>query len=225
MGGGSKTTIEQRPLSEEEKQLYAQQVQYMQSIQPAIDLLIQKGMENVNNAYNPDWQAMADNYNKNMQDILDRQNTLLNGGLPQQWTDAKENYYNRLYENTMGSGLASMAKNGVINSSRFNTASNDWQQNLLSQMSQDYTNDVNLYNSLLNTRANWLTGGVNTTAGLAQNSRNQGLDYIDAATGAQKANTNALNTIGQNEDNRTYISQSSSGSFLGGLASVGSMFL
>lgn len=217
MGGGGGTTIQQRPLSAEEKALYAQQVQYMQTIQPAIDLLISKGMENINNAWTPDWGSLAENFNKNMQDVLDRQNTLLNGGLPQQWTDAKQTYYDRLYENTMGQGLKDMAASGVVSSSRFNTAANDWQKNLSSQMSQDYSNDVNLYNNLLNTRANWLTGQVNNTANISQASRNQGLDYIATATGAQKSNTDALGTIGQNEDNRTYITQDSGGGFLGGL--------
>lgn len=225
--GGSKTEYHERELSPEERQLYAQQVQYMQTIQPGIDALINKGMTNLGQVFDPNWNEEYDYYKTNIQDILDRQNTLLNGELPQQWVDAKQNYYNRLYENTMGSGLQSMAKNGVISSSRMNTATNDWQKNLSSQMSEDYTNDVSLYNTLLNTRENWLQDKVGATATMAQQSRDQATDYFNAATGTQKANTDALGAISQNESNRGYITQSSSGfgNFLGGLINTGSQFL
>ena len=225
--GGSKTEYHERELSPEERQLYAQQVQYMQTIQPGIDALINKGMTNLGQVFDPNWNEEYDYYKTNIQNILDRQNTLLNGELPQQWVDAKQNYYNRIYENTMGSGLQSMAKNGVISSSRMNTATNDWQKNLSSQMSEDYTNDVSLCNTLLNTRENWLQDKVGATATMAQQSRDQATDYFNAATGTQKANTDALGAISQNESNRGYITQSSGGfgGFLGGLINTGSQFL
>lgn len=222
--GGSKTTYHERELSPEERQLYAQQVQYMQSIQPGIDALINKGMSNLNKTFDPDWNQEYGTYKDNIQDILNRQNTLLEGNLPQQWQDAKQNYYNRLYENTMGSGLQSLAKNGVISSSRMNTATNDWQKNLSSQMSKDYTSDVNLYNNLLNTRESWLNQGFNALGQAASQSRQQATDYFNAATGTQKSNTDALTAIGNNNNNRGYVT-SSGGSFfgnlLGGVANAG----
>ena len=49
--GKSKTEYHERPLSPEERQLYAQQVRYMQAIQPGIDALIAKGMSNINKTY------------------------------------------------------------------------------------------------------------------------------------------------------------------------------
>lgn len=228
MGGKSTTTVKQRELSAEEKQLYAQQVQYMQSIQPGINALINKGMSGLNNTYNPDWNNIADTYSSNINDIMGKQNTLLNGELPSAWTNSKQNYYNQLYENTVGKSMSDMAKNGVINSSRMNTSSNDWQKNLATQMSKDYTSDVNTYNNLLNTRESWLQDGVNDNATMAQQSRKAATDYFDAATGAQSANSTALNSISNNNNSRSYTQTSTSGgfgSFLGGLASVGSSFL
>lgn len=224
--GKSKTEYHERPLSPEERQLYAQQVQYMQSIQPGIDALIAKGMSNLGNTFDPDWNKVFDTYSSNTQDILDRQSNLLDGNLPSQWQTARQNYYNRLYENTMGQGLQQMAKNGVVDSSRMNTATNDWQKNLSDQMSKDYTNDVSLYNNLLNTRENWLQNGFNTEAQAADQSRRQATDYFNAATGTQKSNTDALSAIGNNNNGRGYTTQSGSGfgDFLGGAVGIGSSY-
>lgn len=225
-GGGSKTVYQERPLSPEEKQLYAQQVQYMQTIQPGIDALIAKGMSNIKKTYDPNWKKVFDTYSSNIQDILDRQANLLDGNLPSQWQTARQNYYNRLYESTMGRTLQQMANNGVVDSSRMNTATNDWQKNLSAQMSKDYTNDVNLYNNLLNARESWLQNGFNTEAQAAEQSRRQATDYFTAATGTQKANTDALSSIGNNNNNRGYVTQSNSGwgQFLGGLVGMGGGF-
>ncbi|AVO75164.1 hypothetical protein MEEL106852_07850 [Megasphaera elsdenii] len=224
--GKSKTEYHERPLSPEERQLYAQQVQYMQTIQPGIDALIAKGMSNIKKTYDPDWGKVFDTYSSNIQDILDRQANLLDGNLPSQWQTARQNYYNRLYENTMGQGLQQMAKNGVVGSSRMNTATNDWQKNLSAQMSKDYTNDVNLYNNLLNTRESWLQNGFNTQAQAAEQSRRQATDYFNAARGTQQSNTAALSAIGNNENGRGYLTQSGGGfgNLLGGLVDMGSSF-
>ena len=224
--GKSKTEYHERPLSPEERELYAQQVEYMKKIQPGIDALIAKGMSNLGKTYDPDWEKVFNTYSTNIQDILDRQNNLLEGNLPSQWQTAKQNYYNRMYENTMGQGLQQMAKNGVIGSSRFNTATNDWQKNLSAQMGEDYTNDVNLYNNLLNTREGWLQNRFNTQAQAAGQSRKQATDYFDAAMNNQRANTNALSAIGNNNNNRGYLTQSGGGfgNILGGLVGMGSSF-
>lgn len=224
--GGSKSSYHERQLTPEERALFAQQVNYMKSIQPGIDALIAKGMSNLGHTYDPDWNQVFDTYSSNIGDIMNRQAELLDGKLPNQWQTARQNYYNRLYENTMGKGLQQMAKNGVVGSSRMNTATNDWQKNLSSQMSKDYTNDVNLYNNLLNTRESWLKDGFNIQANAAEQSRKQATDYFNAATGVQSSNTSALGTIGQINNGRGYVTQSSSGfgNFLGGMVSAGAGF-
>lgn len=224
--GKSKTEYHERPLSPEERQLYAQQVRYMQAIQPGIDALIAKGMSNINKTYDPDWGKVFDTYSSNIQDILDRQANLLDGNLPSQWQTARQNYYNRMYENTLGKGLQQMANNGVVSSSRFNTATNDWQKNLSAQVGKDYANDVNLYNNLLNAREGWLRNDFMTQAQAADQSRRQATDYFNAATRTQGANTDALTAIGNNNNNRGYVTQSSGGfgNFLGGLVGMGSSF-
>ena len=60
MGGGS--SYHERPLSNEEKQMYAQQTKYMQTIQPAIEKMVSTGLNNLNDVYTPDWNSMASNY-------------------------------------------------------------------------------------------------------------------------------------------------------------------
>lgn len=222
----SKTVYQQRPLTAEEKALYAQQVKYMQSIQPGIDALINRGLANLKQTYNPNWGDVFNDYASNMQGIFDRQSNLLDGELPDKWQTARQNYYNRMYENTLGKGLQQMANNGVIGSSRFNTATNDWQKNLSAQMGKDYANDVNMYNTLLNTRAGWLQNRFNTQAQAAEQSRRQATDYFNAATRTQGSNTDALSAIGNNENGRGYLTQSGGGfgNFLGGLVGIGSSF-
>ena len=60
MGGGhssssSSQEVKQRELSQEEKDLIAAQTRYMQSIQPAVDKLVQRSNSSIDNVYQPDW--------------------------------------------------------------------------------------------------------------------------------------------------------------------------
>jgi hypothetical protein len=222
----SHTSVQQRPLSYEEKALYAQQLAYMQEVSPYITNLLGSGQTALNNQANIDWSSLYNNYTSQLSDIMDKQSSLLNGELPSAFTDAKNTYYNRTYENTLGSQLSNLAKSGVINSSRMNTTTNDLQKNLASQMSSDYSNDITQYNNLLNTRQSWLQGQVNDTANISNASTQNATNYFNAASALQSANTNALSTIANNENGRSYTttSQSGLGSALSGLASVGSLF-
>ena len=219
MGGGS--SYHERPLSNEEKQLYAQQTKYMQTIQPAIEKMVSTGLNNLNYVYTPDWNSMASNYTDELNNIISSNKDLTNGVLPSAYTSAKQNYYNNLYENTMGKGMANLAKSGVINSSRFNTTAKDWQGTLSDQMSKDYSTDMNLQNTLLNSRYNYLNGGLNANINMNNSSRENATDYFKAATGAQSSNTSALSAISNNENNRGYVTQDGAG-FFGGLLGAAS---
>lgn len=223
---GSHTTVQQRSLSNEEKALYAQQLSYMQEVSPYITSLLGAGQTALDNKANIDWSSLYNNYTSQLSDIMDKQSSLLNGELPSAFTDAKNTYYNRTYENTLGSKLSDLAKSGVINSSRMNTTTNDLQKNLASQMSSDYSNDITQYNNLLNTRQSWLQGQVTGAANISNAGTQNATNYFNAASALQSANTNALGTIANNENGRSYTttSQSGLGSALSGLASIGSLF-
>lgn len=227
MGGHSSTQMQQRPLSDEEKALYARQLAYMQEVSPYITQLLNKGGEQLNMVYNPDWKGLIDTYSSNINDIMKRQEGLLNGEVPQQFQDAKKTYYDNLYKNTMGKGMQAMANSGVINSSRFNTAAKDWQNTMANQMSKDYTNDINTVGNLLNQRESWLQNGLLANAQAGDSSVSNAMKYFSGASGLQNGNTQALQGISQNENGRTYTvtkQKQGLGSVLGGIASVGSLF-
>lgn len=219
---GSKSTYHERPLSDEEKQLYAQQVQYMQTINPAIQKLVDAGTKNLDSVYTPDWNSLYSNYNTEVNNLISSNKDLSNGNLPSAWTNAKQNYYDTLYQNTMGNSMASLAKSGVINSSRFNTAAKDWQNTLSTQMSKDYTTDMSTLNDLYNSRYSYLKSIPDKASMINENSRKNATDYFTAATGAQQANTGALSAISGNESSRGYVTQSNG--LLGGIVNGGASY-
>jgi len=228
MGGKSKTTVNQRSLSPEEKALYAEQLKYVQSIAPVVDQLLNKGQQQLNYVYNPDWKGLLDTYSGNINNIMAQQQDLINGKLPEAYTNAKQTYYDNMYKNTMGKGMQAMANSGVINSSRFNTSAKDWQNTMANQMSQDYTKDINTIGNLLNQRESWLQNGLQAHNMAANGSAANAGNYFNMAAGLHSGNTQALNSISNNESSRTYTTTSQKsgiGGFLGGLASVGSMFM
>lgn len=213
---GSSTEVEQRKLSPEEKALYAQQLKYMQTVQPGIDAMISKGMSNMGNTYTPDWTSLYNNYQNELNTLKSEQDDLYAGNLPSAYTKAKQSYYDNLYQNTMGKSMAQMAQKGVVNSSRFNTAAKDWQSTLSDQMSKDYSTDMNFQKDLLSQRYNWLSAPIDAASTINTNSRNDALDWFRGATNTQSSNSNALSSISNNESNRTYLTQSQG--LFGGLA-------
>ena len=83
--------------------------------------------------------------------------------------------------------------------------------------------DMNLQNTLLNSRYNYLNGGLNAKINLNNSSRENATDYFKAATGAQSSNTSALSAISNNENNRGYVTQDGGG-FFGGLLGASSAY-
>lgn len=134
------------------------------------------------------------------------------------------NYFNRLYENTMGKGMAAMAKNGVIDSSRFNTTTNDFQKNLTSQMSQDFTNDINMQKNLLDQRYQFARAPMEIAQAANKASFGNPAQYLALAQGQNQANNEAIQTTGQLNNGRGYVTQNGSG-FFGGLASGAGSYL
>ncbi len=67
--GKSKTTIHERQLTPEERQLIAMQGRYLESIQPSIDALVKYGTGNIQNIVTPNWQQLYDAQTNEMDQI------------------------------------------------------------------------------------------------------------------------------------------------------------
>lgn len=218
--GKSKTTIHERQLTPEERQLIAMQGRYLNSIQPSIDALVNYGTNQIQNVVTPDWQKLYNDQTAEMQQIKNEFAPLSQGILPSVFANAKQNYFNRMYENTMGKNLASLAQKGVVDSSRFNTATNDLQKNFAAQMSQDYDNNLKTAAGLLDQRMRYASTPIDYAQKAHQASFAPVQNSLSLAQGQNQATNQALQTQGQLNNGRTFATQSSSGGFLGGALSM-----
>ena len=231
MGGGhssssSSQEVKQRELSQEEKNLIAAQTRYMQSIQPAVDKLINKSNSSIDNVYQPNWNAahndMANTLNNASSQIqgLNRYTNQLdqisNGQLPQQYLQNMQTVYNNMYKTSMGAGLNDLASRGVINSSALNSANNQIQKNLSNQMAQDYANNLNqaanLTNNTLSQNLNLINSQVqnandkyNLNSSTQANSMYLPAQWLALASGVNTSGNNTLNSVGNVYNNASYI--------------------
>lgn len=128
MGKKGGSSYHERPLSEEEKQLLRQQQAYLASIQPSIDQLVSRGTALLDDVVNPNWSSIYSQTVNDVDNLRKEQAELATGKLPDAYANAKTNYFNRIYENTMGQQLSAMARKGIVDSSRLNSATNDMQK-------------------------------------------------------------------------------------------------
>lgn len=231
MGGGhssssSSQEVKQRELSQEEKNLIAAQTRYMQSIQPAVDKLINKSNSSIDDVYRPNWNAahndMANTLNNASSQIqgLNRYTSQLdqisNGQLPQQYLQNMQTVYNNMYKTSMGAGLNDLASRGVINSSALNSANNQIQKNLSNQMAQDYANNLNqaanLTNNTLGQNLNLINSQVqnandkyNLNSSTQANSMYLPAQWLALASGVNTSGNNTLNSVGNVYNNASYI--------------------
>ena len=231
MGGGhsrssSSQEVKQRELSQEEKNLIAAQTRYMQSIQPAVDKLINKSNSSIDDVYRPNWNQahndMANTLNNASSQIqgLNRYTSQLdqisNGQLPQQYLQNMQTVYNNMYKTSMGAGLNDLASRGVINSSALNNATNQIQKNLSNQMAQDYANNLNqaahLTNNTLGQNLNLINSQVqnandkyNLNSSTQANSMYLPAQWLALASGVNTSGNNTLNSVGNVYNNASYI--------------------
>lgn len=232
MGGGhssstSSQEVKQRELSQEEKDLIAAQTRYMQSIQPAVDKLVQKSNNSIDNVYQPDWTQAhnemssalnnATNQIQGLNKYTDQLNSISNGELPQSYLQNMQTVYNNMYKSSMGSGLNDLASRGVINSSALNNATNQIQKNLTNQMAQDYSNNLsqaaNLTNNALSQNLNLINSQVqnandkyNLNSSTQANSMYLPSQWLALASGVNASGNNTLNSVGNVYNNASYIS-------------------
>ena len=221
MGKKGGSSYHERPLSEEEKQLLRQQQIYLASIQPSIDNLVSRGTNLLDNVVNPDWQSIYTNTVNDIDGLRKEQAELATGRLPRAYADAKTDYFNRIYENTMGQQLSAMARKGIVDSSRLNQATNDMQKNMAAQMSKDYTDDIKTQSGLLDQKYHFAQSPMEIAKKANQYSFANPEQYLQLAQGQHKSNTEAIQTTGQLNNGRGYVTQNGSGFFGGLMQGVG----
>lgn len=231
MGGGhssssSSQEVKQRELSQEEKNLIAAQTRYMQSIQPAVDKLINKSNSSIDDVYRPNWNQahndMANTLNNASSQIqglnkyTNQLDQISNGQLPQQYLQNMQTVYNNMYKTSMGAGLNDLASRGVINSSALNSANNQIQKNLSNQMAKDYANNLNqaanLTNNALGQNLNLINSQVqnandkyNLNSSTQANSMYLPAQWLALASGVNTSGNNTLNSVGNVYNNASYI--------------------
>ena len=231
MGGGhskssSSQEVKQRELSKEEKDLIAAQTRYMQSIQPAVDKLVNGSNNSINNVYQPDWAAAHNDMSNALNNASSQINGLnkytnqleqiSNGELPTQYLRNMQAVYNDMYKTSMGAGLNNLASRGVINSSALNSATNQIQKNLSNQMAHDYANNLNqaanLTNNTLGQNLNLINSQVqnandryNLNSSTQANSMYLPSQWLALASGVNTSGNNTLNSVGNVYNNASYI--------------------
>lgn len=223
MGKGG-TSYHERQLTPEERALIAQQQRYLASIQPSIDKLVNRGTAMLDDVVNPDWKGIYGQTVNDIDGLRKEQATLATGQLPKVYSDAKMNYFNRIYENTMGQGLAKMARNGVVDSSRYNTTVNDMQSNMMAQMSKDYTQDLGTAKDLLDQKYKFALSPLEVAHKANQFSFANPEQHLRLAQGQSSSTNEALSAQASLNNGRTTVTQKGPG-FLGGLMSGVGSFL
>jgi hypothetical protein len=221
MGKKGGSTYHERPLSEEEKQLLRQQQRYLESIQPSVDALVSKGTDLLSGVVNPNWQSIYSQTVNDIDGLRKEQAELATGKLPDVYTNAKKDYFNRIYENTMGQQLSAMAKKGIVDSSRFNSTTNDMQKNMNAQLSKDYSEDLKTQSGLLDQKYQFAMNPMELAHKANMYSFANPQQYLQLAQGQNSSNQQALQTTGQLNNGRGYVTQNGSGFFGGLMQGVG----
>ncbi len=221
MGKKGGSTYHERPLSEEEKQLLRQQQRYLESIQPSVDALVSKGTDLLSGVVNPNWQNIYSQTVNDIDGLRKEQAELATGKLPDAYTNAKKDYFNRIYENTMGQQLSAMAKKGIVDSSRFNSTTNDMQKNMNAQLSKDYSEDLKMQSGLLDQKYQFAMNPMELAHKANMYSFANPQQYLQLAQGQNSSNQQALQTTGNLQNGRGYVTQNGSGFFGGLMQGVG----
>lgn len=221
MGKKGGSTYHERPLSEEEKQLLRQQQRYLESIQPSVDALVSKGTDLLSGVVNPNWQNIYSQTVNDIDGLRKEQAELATGKLPDAYTNAKKDYFNRIYENTMGQQLSAMAKKGIVDSSRFNSTTNDMQKNMNAQLSKDYSEDLKTQSGLLDQKYQFAMNPMELAHKANMYSFANPQQYLQLAQGQNSSNQQALQTTGNLQNGRGYVTQNGSGFFGGLMQGVG----
>lgn len=185
-------------MSDEERALLNQQLEYLKEIQPNMSKLNQRAGDLLWNSW-ADTQADFNGMNQKAQEqISNAQNTLgqlANGQLPQAYTDNMTQAIQSGVQNSVGNLLNTMGNNGVINSSVTNQGMNDISKNVANTMANQFTNNVQTLGSLYNDQISNAGQGITTAAGAQDAAINIPKQMWQLSLGLDSANSGTLGSI------------------------------
>ena len=209
-------------MSDEERALLNQQLEYLKEIQPNMSKLNQRAGDLLWNSW-ADTQADFNGMNQKAQEqISNAQNTLgqlANGQLPQAYTDNMTQAIQSGVQNSVGNLLNTMGNNGVINSSVMNQGMNDISKNVANTMAQNFTNNIQTVGGLANDQIANAGQNITTAAGAQDAAINIPKQMWQLSLGLDSANSGTLGSIaGKYGTTTTKNSGGGLGSLLGGAA-------
>lgn len=213
-------------MSDEERALLNQQLEYLKEIQPNMSKLNQRAGDLLWNSW-ADTQADFNGMNQKAQEqISNAQNTLgqlANGQLPQAYTDNMTQAIQSGVQNSVGNLLNTMGNNGVINSSVMNQGMNDISKNVANTMAQNFTNNIQTVGGLANDQIANAGQNITTAAGAQDAAINIPKQMWQLSLGLDSANTGTLGSIAGKYGTTTQTQKSGGGglgSFLGNAATA-----
>lgn len=213
-------------MSDEERALLNQQLEYLKEIQPNMSKLNQRAGDLLWNSW-ADTQADFNGMNQKAQEqISNAQNTLeqlANGRLPQAYTDNMTHAIQSGVQNSVGNLLNTMGNNGVINSSVMNQGMNDINKNVANTMAQNFTNNIQTVGGLANDQIANAGQNITTAAGAQDAAINIPKQMWQLSLGLDSANTGTLGSIAGKYGTTTQTQKTGGGglgSFLGNAATA-----
>ena len=211
--GGGGTTVTERPLTPEEKELISTQTGYIKSLQPAVNSLVNRGTSQLGNVFTPDYAQLYNNAKPALDQNLKSVNELATGKLPSSYTNNKQANYNQMYNNTFGNTLASAAKRGVIGGSSLGRSIDSMQKNMTAQMSQDYGKDLQTQSGLLSQQQSSIMQPFALASAAGQGSFGNASQFLGLASGQGSQGTDVLNAVGNLKNNSSAFVQKSGKGF------------
>lgn len=213
-------------MSDEERALLNQQLEYLKEIQPNMSKLNQRAGDLLWNSW-ADTQADFNGMNQKAQaQISNAQNTLgqlANGQLPQAYTDNMTQAIQSGVQNSVGNLLNTMGNNGVINSSVTNQGMNDISKNVANTMAQNFNNNIQTVGGLANDQIANAGQNITTAAGAQDAAINIPKQMWQLSLGLDSANTGTLGSIAGKYGTTTQTQKTGGGglgSFLGNAATA-----
>lgn len=185
-------------MSDEERALLNQQLEFLKDIHPNKSKLNQRAGDLLWNSW-ADTQADFNGMNQKAQaQISNAQDTLgqlANGQLPQAYTDNMTQAIQSGVQNSVGNLLNTMGNNGVINSSVMNQGMNDINKNVANTMAQNFTNNIQTVGGLANDQIANAGQNITTAAGAQDAAINIPKQMWQLSLGLDSANSGTLGSI------------------------------
>ena len=221
---GNTTNTTTYEMSPEERQLLVKQMGYLDEIYPNMIKLNTSAGGLLFDSFG-DVQADFSTLNQNAQNQLASAQQgvagLINGQLPQAYTDNMTAAIKSGVQNTVGDMINTLGQKGVLNSSVTNKATNDIEANVANAMAQQYTNNIGTLSGLYGQQIDASDDAIVTTAAAQQAAQQPALNLWQASLGLNGANTDTLGAVAGKLGTTTSTQKTSGGglgSVLGGAA-------